>query len=436
MADKVKLVPDGVAGQLPAYTEGDFWAEDAERYNDLGRKARELGVTVEVTKGPVPRPTIQADGSEGQPVGNSGPFDDEDDDDDGGEDGDEDDEDGFLANQINNPKGCNQYTGPGCSTGVVKQGEAKEKRAPPGSQMPEKLKSDLRRVGMVGTFPPAEVPLSSVTVADLSRPQHEIDQGFVMKWEQVTKSGRTSSQVRYTQAFLDRNAAEKYQRVMAIEPHLDRAKGELKARMGDGSLPQRQREAAAIASVIAETGLRPTDSADSIKHGHFGIASLQARHVKDRPDGSLQLDFIGKEGVRNRAVVRDPDNVAFLNGLREGKERRDFLFKASSADAGDALKEAMVAAGGPGDAKLKDLRTIKATQAARDLVKSSRPPKLTGDAKKDTRIVARSILELSGKVAKVLNNTASQARDNYIHPEVLKSWQTKIAEANQKRTRT
>lgn len=237
------------------------------------------------------------------------------------------------------------------------------------------------------------------------------------------KSGRVSRQKRYTQAFHDRNAAAKFDRVMKIAPKLPKIHAEVVSRMGSGS--DRDRDAAAIASVILETGLRPTDSAESVKHGHFGIASLQARHCKIVGD-TIKLDFIGKEGVRNTATIRNPANVARLKTLLSGKSGKDKVFSANSTDAIKVLQESSVKVGGPKAIKLKDLRTVKATQLAEAIAKSFRPPEMTGNEKKDERAIERAILEMSGMVANMLNNTARQARDNYIHPEVFKKWRRKI----------
>ncbi len=41
---------------------------------------------------------------------------------------------------------------------------------------------------------------------------------------------------------------------------------------------------------------------------------------------------------------------------------------------------------------------------------------------------------MSGTVASVLNNTAVQARDNYIHPAIFRNWQKKLEEAHGDKT--
>lgn len=298
----------------------------------------------------------------------------------------------------------------------------KSKRAAPGSQLPEVQKEKLREYGMTGTFPPADVPLSSIKFADLSKGAEDLKYVPLMSWNRTTRSGRVSRQYRYTQAFHDRNAAEKFDRVMKVEPTLPAAKKKLAATMASGS--QRDKEGAAIASIIMETGLRPTDSKESVKHGHYGVGSILAKHVKIE-GGVAKIDFIGKEGVRNQATISDPNNVKYLKGAIAGKSADEPVFgSATSQDALGQLKKAT----GLKSAKLKDLRTVRATQEARKVVDEfpGPPPPLTGAEKKDAKAIAKAILAMSGKVAVVLNNTATMARDNYIHPEVFKQWRAKL----------
>jgi 8-oxo-dGTP pyrophosphatase MutT (NUDIX family) len=313
-------------------------------------------------------------------------------------------------------------------TGCTSASGETAKRKPPGSQFSQKIKDKLRAFGMVGTFPPADVPIHDVKVADLSAGMEALKYSPLMSWSQQTKSGRISRQYRYTEAFHQRNAEEKFARVKELEPVAEQIAETLTNRMRDNALPEKTREAAAIASIIAETGLRPTDGADSVKHGHFGISSLQARHARIAGD-SVELDFVGKEGVRNRTTVRDPINVLFLkHQLTKYKSEQQLFPSADSDDAGIELKRASTEAGGPADVKLKDLRTLKACNTARSAVRDFQgpPPPLTGNRAKDIKLMAKAVLAVSGTVAAVLNNTPTQSRDNYVMPQIWREWQEKF----------
>jgi DNA topoisomerase IB len=59
-----------------------------------------------------------------------------------------------------------------------------------------------------------------------------------------------------------------------------------------------------------------------------------------------------------------------------------------------------------------------------------KPPPLTGNRKKDKRLLAKALLQASKTVAKKLNNTASVARSSYIHPAVFREWAIEKAGAD------
>ena len=92
------------------------------------------------------------------------------------------------------------------------------------------------------------------------------------------------------------------------------------------------------------------------------------------------------------------------------------------------LKQASVAVGGPEDVKLKDLRTIKATQSARKAIEEFEGPlpPMTGDRKKDARALAKAILAISAVVAGVLNNEPTMARDSYVMPQVWQFFEERL----------
>lgn len=317
--------------------------------------------------------------------------------------------------------------------GQIEGGEEKKPKGKPGSQLPPETAAKLKEFGVEGSLPPADVPLSDIKIADLSRGKEALEFEALMSWKQTTRSGRISSQYRYTKAFADRNAAEKHERVKEIKPYIKKIQGVLEQKMTDHSLPVRQREAAAIANAIRETGLRPTDSDESVAHGHFGISSIQARHAKVVGD-EIHLDFIGKEGVRNKTILKDKANVEFIKeALQHSKGEDEFIFKeANSNNAGDTLKDAFESVGGSGDIKVKDLRTLKAHTIAQDAVDNYRgtPPPLTGDSKKDAKLISKAILEMATQVSNALNNKPEESRDTYVHPEIWKSWQQKLSTAS------
>lgn len=310
--------------------------------------------------------------------------------------------------------------------------ESPEPKSVPGSQMDEDVVTRLKSIGMVGSLPPAAVPIEDIKVADLSQSDDDLRYQALISWTQTTKSGRKSRQYRYTSEFHQRNAESKFARVEAIEPYMEGIQNNLQERMVDTSLPGRDRDAAAIAAVIAETGLRPTDDPTSVEHGHFGIASLRGHHVLVY-QGKVYVHFIGKEGVENTTVIEDPVNSEYL---REAKERAgsdgELFPSATSTHAISELKEAAKSAGveDPDAVMLKDLRTVKAATVARQAIGefTGPPPPWAGEEKKDAKLLAKAILQISSKVSEALNNEPTMARDSYINPRIFREWQQKLSE--------
>ena len=294
----------------------------------------------------------------------------------------------------------------------------------------------LRELGMVGTMPPKNA--SDIVMADLSNgPEFFADKAMI-KWKQPSEKtpGRISDQYRYTHEYHVIHEAEKWAVVEALEPHINRIKDDLRTVLVTANTVEK-RQAATVAAIIAETGLRPTDDKTSVSHGHYGAASLLTDHVIFSAE-EAHLVFVGKEGVLNTATVRDPENVAALKEAHAAAKEGGPLFaKTNSTKAGAVLKRVVKSAGitMPVDAKgkkqwakLKDLRTVKATQTARVAIAefTGAPPPWTGNKTKDVRAISKAIMLISARVGKVLNNGASQARDNYVHPKVWEEWQAKL----------
>ena len=118
----------------------------------------------------------------------------------------------------------------------------------------------------------------------------------------VWKDEKGRRQAGYTEAFIARNAAAKWERVgrlmKKVDALLEAVDGAWKAG-GEGA-----EESAALA-VIYRTGLRIGSKAGEKATGNRGVSTLRGENVVDHGT-HVELDFVGKEHVRNRAVIADP----------------------------------------------------------------------------------------------------------------------------------
>ena len=287
----------------------------------------------------------------------------------------------------------------------------KPKRKPPGSQLAAEDLTKLRELG-VTKLPEAAIPLSDIQIS-FDNPHTTA----VIKWRD--KGGKTQSG--YTPKFHETNARLKWDRVMAWRDKMPRVTRTLQKELKASKPGSLKHQGLLVANIIAATGLRPGGA--GMKAGHHGVANLTSKHIQI--DGNkVSMDFIGKQGKRNTATIRNKAVAEAVAHYKKGgnKLNKPIFSSGVVKQARDSL---------PRGLKLKDLRTLVATQKAIEVLdKVAAPPPLTGNRKKDKRLLAKAILQASKQVAAHINNTPAVARSTYIHPEVFKQWAIEKAGAD------
>ena len=169
-------------------------------------------------------------------------------------------------------------------------------------------------------------------------------------------------------------------------------------------------QSALVLYIIYTTGLRIGSNADTrAEVKAHGISTLLSKHVKLIAPDKVKLDFIGKKGVRNTTLIKDP---LIYNELRKRKstQRNAPIFDFSHNIVRKYLQ------GLDGRYVIKDFRTLKANQIAEELVK-----KRKGPAPNETTF-KKWQLEVAAKVADELGNTRSVALNDYIDPKIWARW--------------
>lgn len=265
-----------------------------------------------------------------------------------------------------------------------------------GAQLPPKTLEALKAAG-VTMLPGAHI--SEVFVSPkLGTPQQ--NDGVLLQWKD--DKGRTQSA--YSKEFMRRSAEKKWARVMANRPKVEAAISDMKRRAQTDP-------ASAAALLMAQTALRPGNIASAEKEGHYGATTMLAKHISFKGD-KASIEFIGKHGRTNVAVVDDRETVSALKAHAAGKKPNEYLFNTS--------KEQVRAAVPPG-VKLKDLRTIAAATHAEQMLAGITPTR-TGNDRKDAREVVKILKSVSTSVAAKLNNTPAMARRSYIPPQIIIAW--------------
>lgn len=213
----------------------------------------------------------------------------------------------------------------------------------------------------------------------------------------------------YTAERIQQQSDKKWQRVA----ELDSAMPKLDSRL-DTDLGKMDADATVV-GIMRHTGCRVGDESAIrgrlVKDATYGASTLRAKHVTVNESGSVSLDFVGKDGVRQRYLIKDPKLAAAIAHHAQGKSRNDPLFPSTS-DA-STMKYLREATGLP-NAKNHDLRTHMANAVAL-ASKGKRPPK----TKKEFQERRKAIGE---KVAKQLGNTPAVALSTYVNPIVFADW--------------
>lgn len=286
------------------------------------------------------------------------------------------------------------------ATKPVPQKEGGKPGAAPGSQLDPHVLARLKEIG--ARLPPAHI--GEVHVSEHLHHPEKAHEGAVVKWTTQTKSGKPIGVVGVSLKQQQASHERIFGRTEEMRPKMRTLQKELETHAAT-SQPH------AAAALIAATGLRR--GSDDNEPGHYGALTMEARHVTFN-GGKAHIEYVGKEGVVNRATVEKPAIVHALRSAVEGKKPSEPVWSKS-------VNERTVQATLLEGQKIKDLRTIKASAVAeRTLARVN--PQLTGDEKKDARMVGSIVRGVSGTVANRLNNKPAQSLESYIAPSVFRAW--------------
>ncbi len=218
----------------------------------------------------------------------------------------------------------------------------------------------------------------------------------------------------YSARFSESQTAKKFARIKSLDSKFERVLSQ-NQRCLNSKDPVR-REHALVTSLVLEMGLRPGSERETgAAEKAYGATTLRSEHVlSDSVDTFLR--FTGKKGVKLLLKVEDPALAKELKA--RSRKTKDQLFPEVTA----ASLRSYIGSLGGGGFKTKDMRTLKATRLATDLVASEAPPKSEAAYK-------RAVREVATKVAKVLGNTPTVCLQSYIPPEVFAPWRGAVGGA-------
>ena len=161
---------------------------------------------------------------------------------------------------------------------------------------------------------------------------------------------------------------------------------------------------AAVSLLMAHTAIRVGRARNEKEWGTFGAVTLEGRHVRQRPDGSVVVSFIGKKSIRNTVKINDPFLAKELLRRKELAGPKGKMFDTSYATVRKYLQRHQIHA--------HDLRRSVGTTLAAQLINAQPLP----EDKNEQREFLNGVFD---QVAARLGNTRYVARDAYIDPALL-----------------
>jgi DNA topoisomerase-1 len=237
----------------------------------------------------------------------------------------------------------------------------------------------------------------------------------------------------YHQKFRQKQESKKFQKIEKFGEHLPNLRKITNEHINLEGLP-REKVLALMTRLINSLYIRIGSEKSVKQYRTFGITTLQNRHLEIGDGGKLVFNFVGKHHIKHRKVLVDEELATIMQDLKAvGGARKLFNYldehgKAhpiKPKDINDYLKSVTAP-----EFSAKDFRTwggtILAALELADLGKAE-----------EEKTLKKNILNAVKKVAEQLGNTPTVCRSSYIHPTVLKSYESGItlAEFNEKRSR-
>lgn len=209
----------------------------------------------------------------------------------------------------------------------------------------------------------------------------------------------------YSNAHVAAAKADKFNRVKLLLEEWDSIGEQLEAGL---SLAGKDYEAALVAKLIYDTGMRPGggECPNAAVQAH-GATTLLCKHVSLCIRG-VRLKFTGKKGVGQNVLVVDSRLIEELTRRKRQGWPARWLFGVSSSKVNHYIGTL-----GSGQYTAKDFRTARGTRLALQLLGNrQRLPRL---ASKRKDLVNKAL----DKVAKMLGNTRAVSRSSYVDPSIL-----------------
>ena len=221
------------------------------------------------------------------------------------------------------------------------------------------------------------------------------------------------SQYVYSEKFAKSQAALKFARIHEMMKEIPEIHKQIS--LAQNSQDPIVKDHGDCSRLVFEMGVRPgSDDDTGAETKAYGASTLEGRHVVTE-DGKTYLKFVGKKGVALNLPVHNPDLGDMLRKRAQNAGPDGKLFAHVTNTSLSTYTHSL----GKTGYKTKDMRTLKGTSEAYELVKQLPAPRNEKEYKKSVRAVAIH-------VSKILGNTPAICLSAYISPTVFGKWQSAL----------
>jgi DNA topoisomerase I len=225
-------------------------------------------------------------------------------------------------------------------------------------------------------------------------------------------------QYRYHPEWNNARAVTKHRRLKKLGTVLPKVRSAVTKALVRPGL-SREKVVAAIVRLIDRAVLRPGYEEYARGEGGRGASTLLKSDVAVEGD-KVVLDFKGKGGKNIQRELRDPLLARVLRKLAAFRGKRLFGLADKNGShrpvTARDVNEFLATASGV-EVTAKDFRTFKASATALAVLTEH-------NGHESDRLRKKAIVKAADEASKVLANTRNVARSSYIHPAVIKAYET------------
>jgi DNA topoisomerase I len=235
------------------------------------------------------------------------------------------------------------------------------------------------------------------------------------------KAGRW--QYRYHPRFRRQQEQRKFRKLVDFADALPRMRRRVARDIRSRGLGRDSVLACAI-RVLSTCFLRPGSDEYARRHRHYGLTTLRNEHVTVKGD-RVTFDYPGKSGQRQRRGIRDRSVARIVRAMKKLPGKEVFKFIGDEGEVVDVKRDHLndYIKGVMGtNFTAKDFRTWAGTLiCACALARVAEDEEILAAAPK--RSVRKKLVEAVKETAAELGNTPAVARNSYIEPSVLSSFE-------------